>query len=59
MKTSLFYLPGVGTRAHVEAGDAGLKGELYDAMLAEVLGQCQLGIVLPANNPRHSRRASV
>jgi len=42
MKTSLFYLPGVGTRADVEAGNAGLRGDLYDDMLAEVLAQCQL-----------------
>lgn len=42
MKTSLFYLPGVGTRSQVEAGHAGLRGELYDDMLREVLGQCQL-----------------
>ncbi len=42
MKTSLFYLPGVGTRPQVEAGHAGLDGDLYDVMLREVLGQCQL-----------------
>ena len=42
MKTSLFYLPGVGTRAQVEEGHAGLRGELYDDMLREVLAQCQL-----------------
>ncbi len=42
MKTSVFYLPGVGTRPQVEAGHAGLRGELYDDMLREVLGQCQL-----------------
>ena len=50
MKTSLFYLPGVGNRAQVEAGDAGLKGELYDTMLAEVLGQCQLADELGYNS---------
>src|SRR4051794_33703968 len=42
MRTSLFYLTGVGTRADVEKGNAGLRGELYDTMLREVLGQCQL-----------------
>ncbi len=42
MRTSLFYLPGVGTRAAVEQGGAGLRGDLYDEMLREVLGQCQL-----------------
>jgi alkanesulfonate monooxygenase SsuD/methylene tetrahydromethanopterin reductase-like flavin-dependent oxidoreductase (luciferase family) len=42
MRTSLFYLPGVGTRADVEAGNAGLRGDLYDTMLREVLEQCQL-----------------
>ena len=42
MKTSLFYLPGVGTRADVERGGAGLRGDLYDTMLREVLEQCQL-----------------
>lgn len=42
MKTSLFYLPCVGTRQHIEAGNAGLNGAYYDTMLREVLGQCQL-----------------
>jgi alkanesulfonate monooxygenase SsuD/methylene tetrahydromethanopterin reductase-like flavin-dependent oxidoreductase (luciferase family) len=42
MKTSLFYLPGVGSRERVERGEAGLDGALYDEMLREVLGQCQL-----------------
>ena len=42
MKTSLFYLPCVGTRQQMEAGNAGLNGEYYDTMLREVLGQCQL-----------------
>jgi alkanesulfonate monooxygenase SsuD/methylene tetrahydromethanopterin reductase-like flavin-dependent oxidoreductase (luciferase family) len=42
MKTSLFYLPGVGSRDRVEQGEAGLDGALYDEMLREVLGQCQL-----------------
>jgi alkanesulfonate monooxygenase SsuD/methylene tetrahydromethanopterin reductase-like flavin-dependent oxidoreductase (luciferase family) len=42
MKTSLFYLPGVGSRADVERGNAGLRGDLYDEMLRDVLAQCQL-----------------
>jgi len=50
MKTSLFYLPGVGTRAQVEAGNAGLSGALYDDMLREVLGQCQLADELGYNS---------
>jgi alkanesulfonate monooxygenase SsuD/methylene tetrahydromethanopterin reductase-like flavin-dependent oxidoreductase (luciferase family) len=50
MKTSLFYLPGVGSRADVEAGNAGLNGALYDAMLTEVLGQCQLADELGYNS---------
>ena len=50
MKTSLFYLPAVGTRAEVEAGNAGLRGELYDVMLREVLGQCQLADELGYNS---------
>jgi alkanesulfonate monooxygenase SsuD/methylene tetrahydromethanopterin reductase-like flavin-dependent oxidoreductase (luciferase family) len=43
MRTSLFYLPGVGSRADVERGNAGLRGDLYDEMLRDVLAQCQLG----------------
>ena len=42
MKTSLFYLPCVGTRRQMEAGNAGLNGAYYDTMLREVPGQCQL-----------------
>lgn len=42
MKVSLFYLPGVGSREDVEAGMAGLKGELYQAMLAEVSAEARL-----------------
>jgi alkanesulfonate monooxygenase SsuD/methylene tetrahydromethanopterin reductase-like flavin-dependent oxidoreductase (luciferase family) len=43
MKTSLFYLPSVGSRTDVEAGHAGLRPELYQAMLREVGEQCRLG----------------
>ncbi len=42
MKTSLFYLPSVGTRAEIEAGRAGLRGELYDRMLRELAEQAVL-----------------
>ena len=33
MKVSMFYLPGVGSRQDVEQGMAGLRGDLYQAML--------------------------
>jgi alkanesulfonate monooxygenase SsuD/methylene tetrahydromethanopterin reductase-like flavin-dependent oxidoreductase (luciferase family) len=46
MKTSLFYLPGVGSRADVTAGMAGTRGELYDAMLREITEQAQLADAL-------------
>jgi alkanesulfonate monooxygenase SsuD/methylene tetrahydromethanopterin reductase-like flavin-dependent oxidoreductase (luciferase family) len=42
MKTSLFYLPSVGSRAEIEQGKAGLRGELYGQMLREVTKQAQL-----------------
>ena len=42
MKVSLFYLPSIGSRAEIERGRAGLRGDLYDRMLAEVLEQAQL-----------------
>ena len=50
MKTSLFYLPGVGTKAQIEAGNAALRGTHYDDMLAAVLGQCQLADELGYNS---------
>ncbi|MGD9754009.1 MAG: LLM class flavin-dependent oxidoreductase [Acidimicrobiia bacterium] len=50
MRTSLFYLPGVGTREAVEQGGAGLRGDLYDEMLRDVLGQCQLADELGFNS---------
>ena len=43
MKASLFYLPTVGSRAEIEAGMAGMRGDLYRAMLAELLEQIRLG----------------
>ncbi len=42
MKTSLFYLPSVGSRADIEAGMSGVKGELYGQMLAEIGEQARL-----------------
>ncbi len=42
MKVSLFYLPSVAGRAEIEAGSAGLRGDLYDRMLAELGEQAVL-----------------
>ena len=42
MKTSLFYLPSVGSRAEIEAGLAGLRPELYQRMLSELSEQARL-----------------
>ena len=42
MKVSLFYLPSVGNRAQIEQKMVGLRGELYDQMLAEVTAQAKL-----------------
>jgi alkanesulfonate monooxygenase SsuD/methylene tetrahydromethanopterin reductase-like flavin-dependent oxidoreductase (luciferase family) len=42
MKTSLFYLPSVGSRAEIEQGKAGLRGDLYRQMLREVTEQARL-----------------
>jgi alkanesulfonate monooxygenase SsuD/methylene tetrahydromethanopterin reductase-like flavin-dependent oxidoreductase (luciferase family) len=42
MKTSLFYLPSIGSRAEIECGMAGLRGDLYDRMLAELSEQARL-----------------
>ena len=42
MKTSLFYLPSVGSRADIEAGMAGLRRDLYQQMLAELSEQARL-----------------
>src|SRR5258707_12853627 len=46
MKVSLFYLPTVGTRAEIEAGQVGLRGELYDRMLRDLSEQAVLGDAL-------------
>jgi len=42
VKTSLFYLPSVGRRADIEAGMAGLRGDLYGQMLVEISEQARL-----------------
>src|ERR1700736_2837015 len=42
MKTSLFYLPSVGSQAEIEQGKAGLRRELYGQMLREVSAQAKL-----------------
>jgi alkanesulfonate monooxygenase SsuD/methylene tetrahydromethanopterin reductase-like flavin-dependent oxidoreductase (luciferase family) len=42
MKTSLFYLPSIGSRADIEAGMAGLRTDLYSQMLTELTEQAIL-----------------
>ena len=42
MKVSLFYLPSIGSRGDIERGRAGLRGDLYQRMLAELAEQAQL-----------------
>src|SRR5438093_9780871 len=42
MKTSLFYLPSIGSRAEIARGMAGLRGDLYDRMLNELSEQARL-----------------
>jgi alkanesulfonate monooxygenase SsuD/methylene tetrahydromethanopterin reductase-like flavin-dependent oxidoreductase (luciferase family) len=42
MKVSLFYLPSIGSRADIEQGMAGMRGDLYDRMLHEVSAQARL-----------------
>jgi len=41
MQTSLFYLPSIGSRPEIEQGMAGLRGDLYQRMLAELREQAQ------------------
>ena len=47
LKTSLFYLPSVGTRADIEAGMAGLRGDLYQRMLQDFFVHHLLGVEPP------------
>ena len=42
MKASLFYLPTLGNRREIEAGMAGLRSDLYQQMLREILEQVRL-----------------
>ena len=42
MQVSVFYLPSIGSRAEMEKGMAGLRGDLYQQMLAELREQAQL-----------------
>jgi len=42
MKTSLFYLPIVGSRADITAGMAGTRTDLYQAMLHDISAQARL-----------------
>jgi len=42
VKISLFYLASIGSRAEIKKGMAGLRGDLYDRMLAEVSEQARL-----------------
>lgn len=41
-KTSLFFLPSIGSRAEIEQGMAGLREDLYQRMLGELREQAQL-----------------
>ncbi len=42
MQVSVFYLPSIGSRSEMEQGMAGLRGDLYQRMLAELKEQAQL-----------------
>src|SRR5438128_829157 len=42
MQVSVFYLPTIGARSEIEKGMAGLRGDLYQEMLAELKEQAQL-----------------
>ena len=42
MQVSVFYLPSIGSRAEMEQGMAGLRGDLYQRMLSELKEQAQL-----------------
>ncbi len=42
MQVSIFYLPSIGSRAEIEQGMAGLRGDLYQRMLTELREQAQL-----------------
>jgi alkanesulfonate monooxygenase SsuD/methylene tetrahydromethanopterin reductase-like flavin-dependent oxidoreductase (luciferase family) len=42
VKVSLFYLPSIGSRAEIERGLAGMRGDLYGRMLGEIAEQAKL-----------------
>jgi alkanesulfonate monooxygenase SsuD/methylene tetrahydromethanopterin reductase-like flavin-dependent oxidoreductase (luciferase family) len=42
MRVSLFYLPSIGSRAEIEQGQAGLRRDLYQRMLSELVAQARL-----------------
>ena len=42
LRTSLFYLPSIGSREEIEQGMAGLRTDLYQRMLAELTEQARL-----------------
>jgi alkanesulfonate monooxygenase SsuD/methylene tetrahydromethanopterin reductase-like flavin-dependent oxidoreductase (luciferase family) len=42
MRTSVFYLPSIGSREEIEEGMAGLRPELYQRMLSELSEQAKL-----------------
>ncbi len=42
VQVSIFYLPSIGPRSEIEKGMAGLRGDLYQRMLAELKEQAQL-----------------
>ena len=50
MKTSLFYLPDVGTAAEREQGMAGMRPELYQRMLHDLSAQARLADDLGYNS---------
>ena len=50
MKTSLFYLPDVGNADEREQGMAGMRGDLYQRMLADLSTQARLADKLGYNS---------
>jgi alkanesulfonate monooxygenase SsuD/methylene tetrahydromethanopterin reductase-like flavin-dependent oxidoreductase (luciferase family) len=50
MEVSLFYLPSIGSRDEIEKGMAGLRGDLYQQMLAELSEQARLADDLGYNS---------
>ena len=50
MKTSLFYLPDLGTREEREAGMAGMRPDLYQRMLSDLSEQAKLADRLGYNS---------